>query len=280
MAAVGGARGGPILTEAPAPKPRRFGARNWIGLFSLIRRELIREYKWLGMTVVGPALQSVLFAAVFTLAGAGEGRVGALTFLEFLGAGLIISAVIQRGFEVTGYSIMFDKLESDGLQDILGAPLSPGEILTAYLVTATVVAGLIGGIVWIVLLPLGLGAPAHPLAALGFGLIVAATFSMIGLIAAILSKKWDALSGKETFVIMPLVFLSGTFFPLSAVPEGAWRTAFEANPVFYLVDGFRWAATGQAETDPLLAAGVALALFATAFAIAARMVATGYKLKP
>jgi ABC-2 type transport system permease protein len=166
------------------------------------------------------------------------------------------------------------------LQDILGAPLSPGEILTAYLVTATVVAGLIGGIVWIVLLPLGLGAPAHPLAALGFGLIIAATFSMIGLIAAILSKKWDALSGKETFVIMPLVFLSGTFFPLSAVPEGAWRTAFEANPVFYLVDGFRWAATGQAETDPLLAAGVALALFATAFAIAARMVATGYKLKP
>lgn len=278
MAALGG--GATILTKAAAPTPRRFGARNWIGLFNLIRRELIREYKWLGMTVVGPALQSVLFATVFTLAGAGEGRVGEISFLEFLGAGLIIAAIMQRGFEVTGYSIMFDKLESDGLQDILGAPLSAGEILTAYLVTATGVAGLIGAIVWLVMLPLGMGAPAHPLAALGFAIVIAATFSMIGLIASILSAKWDALSGKETFVVMPLIFLSGTFFPLAAVPEGTWTMVFQANPIFYLVDGFRWAATGQGETDPLIAAAVALGMFVVAFGIAARMLATGYKLKP
>ena len=104
--------------------------------------------------------------------------------------------------------------------------------------------------------------------------------AMVGLIAAIFSRKWDSFSGFETFLILPAVFLSGTFFPLSAVPEGAWQTAFQLNPIFYLVDGFRWGVLGASDASPLVSAGVAVVALLVLLAVASRLLATGYKLKP
>jgi ABC-2 type transport system permease protein len=268
------------LLKAGAPTVRRFGRINIIGLISLIRREFVRQGKWLGMAVLGPAIQSVLFASVFALAAGGTIRIDGIDFLAFLGAGLVMSAVMQRAMETTGFSIMFDKLEADGLQDLLSAPMSPMEILAGYLATAVGMGLLVGAAIWIVMALFGLGLPVHPLAALGFLIAAAAIFSLAGLVMAVFSAKWDGFAGKETFAVLPLIFLSGTFFPLSAVPEGAWQTAFQANPIYYLVDGFRWAATGRIESDPLTGGAVALGLFAVLFAICARLLATGYRLKP
>ena len=263
------------------PRPRHFGRFNWVGLLGLMRREAIRELRWFGMALVGPAIQAALFATVFSLAAGEQGMaVDGWNFLEFLGAGLVISAVMQRALETTGYSIMFDKLESGGLQDILGAPLTPMEILTAYLATAIAVSVSIGLFIWLVMSLFGLRLPVHPLAAVYFLCIAGGIFSMLGLIGAVFSKKWDSFSGKETFVVLPLIFLSGTFFPLSAVPEGPWRSVFQINPIYYLVDGFRWSATGRLESDPWLSAAVTAGLFLVLYSIAARLLATGYKLKP
>jgi len=231
--------------------------------------------------MIGPAIQAALFAMVFSLAAGERGlAVDGLDFLEFLAAGLVISAVMQRALETTGYSIMFDKLESGGLQDILGAPLSPMEVLSAYLVAAIGVSVSIGLIIWLVMALFGLGLPVHPFAAVYFLCMAGAVFSMLGLIGAIFSRKWDSFSGKETFLILPVIFLSGTFFPRSAVPDGVWQWLFQFNPIYYLVDGFRWSATGRLETDPWLSAGVVGGMFVIVFTVAARLIATGYKLKP
>ncbi|MDF1750633.1 MAG: ABC transporter permease [Alphaproteobacteria bacterium] len=263
------------------PRPRKFGPVNVVGLLSLVRREAMREMRWFGVTMIGPAIQAALFATVFSLAAGENGMaVDGWNFLEFLGAGLVISAVMQRALETTGYSIMFDKLESGGLQDILGAPLMPMEVLAAYLVTAISVSVSIGLIIWGVMSIFGLGLPVHPLASAYFLCIGGGTFSMLGLIGAIFSKKWDSFSGKETFVVLPLIFLSGTFFPLSAVPEGPWQLIFKLNPIYYLVDGFRWSVIGRLETAPLVSAGVTALVFLVLLAIGARLLATGYKLKP
>lgn len=272
------------IHDSTAPNPpviRQFRYANVIGLYSLFRREAKREIRWFGVAFIGPAIQAALFALVFSLAADDRGlAVDGLNFLEFLAAGLVISSIMQRGFETTGYSIMFDKLECDGLQDIMGAPLSPAEILTAYLAAAVAMALSIGVVIWLVMVPFGLGLPEHPLAVLFFAAISAAIFSLLGLIGAIFSRKWDSLAGKETFFMAPTIFLSGTFFPLSAVPEGPWRAVFQGNPLYYLVDGFRWAATGRLETDPWFSAFIALVLFIVTLAIASRLLATGYKLKP
>jgi len=269
------------LFDAAPPKPRLFGATNPVGFYNLVRREVLREIRWFGMVIVGPAVQAVLFASVFTLA-AGD-RISlpsGVDFLAFLGTGLILTSIMQRAVETTGYSIMFDKLESDGLQDILGAPLSPLEILLAYLVTAVVTSVAIGVVIGLAMTIFGLGFPVNPLATAFFAVISAAIFSMVGLIGAIFSRKWDSFSGFETFLILPAIFLSGTFFPLSAVPDGAWQTAFQLNPIFYLVDGFRWGVLGASDADPLVGAGVAIVALLLLLLAAGRLLATGYKLKP
>ncbi len=267
------------FADAGPPRPRLFRLANVIGLISLIRREALREIRWFGMVIVGPAIQAVLFASVFTLAAGDALTVDGLDFIQFLAAGLVASAAMQRAFETTGYSIMFDKLESGGLQDILGSPLSPLEILVSYLVTAVTAAVAVGAMIGVVMMPFGFDLPDNPVAAFLFLCLAAGIFSMAGLVNGIFSPKWDSFAGKETFLTLPIIFLSGTFFPISAVPEGAWRAVFQANPIYYLVDGFRWAATGRSETDPLIGAGIGLAVFAVLLAIAVRLLSTGYKLK-
>ena len=263
-----------------APRTRRFSFGNVLGLLNLIRREYLREMRWFGIAVAGPMIQSALFAMVFSLAARDIGLIDGVDFITFLTSGLVIAAVMQRAFETTGYSIMFDKLESDGLQDILGAPLNAAEILTAYIANAVAVSVVIGLGIWVVLSIFGLGWPVYPMAALFYLCLAAALFAAIGLVAAVFSKKWDSLSGKETFLMLPTIFLSGTFFPITAVPEGFWRALFQWNPIYYVVDGFRWSVTGRAETDLALGLAIILGVFALFLAAAAALFVTGRNIKP
>lgn len=265
---------------AGVPRVRRFGRVNWLGVVSLLMREIRREWRFFGVAVLGPALQASLFAAVFTLAaGRDVPDLGGLRFFEFLAPGLVIAAIMQRAFESTAYTVMFDKLEA-AIGDLLGAPMTAGEVLAGWIGSAAAISAAIGVTVALAMALFGLGAPAHPLTALWFVACAILLFAATGVLAAILSDKWDGLSGKETFMLVPLIFLSGTFFPLEAVPEGFWRAAFQANPIVYLVDGFRYGMTGQASTDPLLAGLVALAAALAMTAVAHAVFKSGYKIKP
>jgi ABC-2 type transport system permease protein len=252
---------------------------NWLGVQALLARELIREWRFFGPSILGPALQASLFAAVFRLAaGDHVPNLGGLSFFEFLAPGLILAAVMQRAFQSTAYTIMFDKLEAS-LSDLIGAPMSAAEVLAGWLISATAISFLIGVTVALAMIFFGLGVPVYPLLALYFALTAILLFAAIGVISAIVSTKWDGLSGKETFMLVPLVFLSGTFFPVDSVPEGIWRTLFQLNPIVYYVDGFRYAVTGTAATDVVTAMIVACAATLTLIAIAHTMLRTGYKLK-
>ena len=258
---------------AGAPRTRRFRRFHTMGVGSLMKRELKREWRFFGPAILGPALQSALFATVFALAAGGFG------IHAFLAPGLVIAAIMQRAFEATAYTVMFDKLEA-AIGDVLGAPLSSFEIVLGWITSAVVVSLGIGVSVWAAMLPFGIGLPNHPLAMIWFLVTSTVLFASLGLILSILSEKWDALAGKETFLMIPVIFLSGTFFPLSAVPEGAWRTLFQFNPIFYLVDGFRWSVADMADADPMRAGIVAGVAALVALFGAIRLVASGYRLKP
>lgn len=266
--------------SAGPPRPRQYPGWNPIGTYNLIRREVLRAVRWLAVVILGPAIQAVLFASVFILAAGDKLNSGGIDFLTFLGCGLVMAAVIQRAFESTGFSIMFDKLETGGLQDLLGAPLNPFEILAGYLGVGILTALFAGFGIWLIMALFGLGLPDHPLAALFFMVTAGGSFSMLGMINAIFSPKWDSFSGKETYALLPILFLSGAYFPISAVPEGPWRLIFQANPVHHLIDGFRWAVTGQTEADPLMGAGIAVLLLIVTVSIAAYLLATATRLKP
>ena len=270
------ARGDPLLGGPPIA--RRFGSINLRGLATFYRREFVRGMKIWSLTLAAPALRAILFASVFGLAIDRPGMtMSGMPFLEFLVPGLIVVAALERAFESSAFSMVYEKTEGI-FSDMAALPLTPGEIVIAYAAATVTGSVLVSAIVWAALFPIGGTLPVSPLALLFF---IAAGSLMVGLfsqISGLWARKWDYIISVQTFVFMPFVFLSGVFFSLDELSEGA-RFYAQFNPVFYIVDGVRYALTGQAEADPWLGAAVCLAVVAVLWAIAYRLFAIGYRYK-
>lgn len=260
------------------PLARRFGALNGRGLTTFYRREVHRGFKIWGITLAAPAIRALLFAGVFSLVvGDSEKIVLGMPFMEFLVPGLIAVAILERAFEASAFSIVYDKTEGI-FSDIAMLPLTPGELVMAY-VGAAVTAGLIGGtVVGAALLPLGGQIPAEPAALLFFAIAGSLIVGLFSQIAGLWAPKWDYINGVQVFIFMPFVFFSGVFFSLDQIPEALQPWA-RANPVFYIVDGVRFGITGRADADPLIGVVVTLVSILALAAVSYRLFAIGYRFK-
>ena len=260
------------------PRFRGLGALNWRGMWSLVRREQMRFWRYAGESIAGPAVSSLMFLAVFQLALGDEGPLPGVTMAQFLVPGIAMFSLAHSAFESAAVPLFNDKIEGI-ITDVLGAPLTPLEVISALalgaagnaLITTAVVLALMAVFVE---LPL-----VAPLAAFGFALAAALLFALLGLIVAICAERWDHYSAAETFLVFPIAVLSGAFFAVSSLPaEVQWL--FRANPVFHALEGFRFGFTGQSQEPPLLAAAVLAAMIAGLGLLAWRLYARGYKLKP
>ncbi|MDH3595052.1 MAG: ABC transporter permease [Rhodospirillales bacterium] len=261
------------------PAPRRFGAVNWRGLRTLVWRGVWRYFKMAWHTLGGPCISSLLLLAVFVLAAGGAGQmVPGIALAEFLVPGIVMFQLAHAAFENAAFPVLDDKLEGM-IGDILAAPLSPLEILAGYVLPA-VASGLMTGMAILGLGWLFADLRLHDLGALvGFALAAALLFALLGTFIGLWADRWEHYAMAENFVILPLGFLSGTFFTLSSLPEAA-RPLIALNPVFHAVGGVRYALTGYAETallpGALLLGGPILLLWLLLW----RLFATGYKIKP
>lgn len=271
----------------PSPTPpairqmgvRRFGRVNWLGLYTLSRREIMRFLSVWQQTILAPLMTSALFVIVFALAlGKQRGEVMGLPYLAFLGPGVLMMTVIQNAFANTSSSIISAKMQGN-IVDTLMPPLSATEILTGYLIGAVtrslLVAGAIGAGMALVI---GQGL-AHPLWALGFVVLGALLMGGLGLLAGILAQKFDQMAVITNFVVTPLSFLSGTFYSIEAL-SGPLRVLAYWNPIFYLIDGARYGIAGV--SDAPVSRGFAVCALAVALVLftAWRWLATGYRMKP
>jgi ABC-2 type transport system permease protein len=251
---------------------------NWRGLWTLYRRDALRYLRYGVESIGGPAVSSLLFLAVFSLALGGRGEMApGVTLVQFIAPGIVIFSLIHSAFESAAAPIMYDKLEGM-IGDVIGAPLTSLEIVAGYLLSATG-SGLVTGTVVLALMAVFVDLPLHaPLIVLGFAVAASALFALIGIIVGLWSDRWDNYSAAETFVILPLGLLSGAFFNLQGVPEGA-RWLFDFNPVFHAVQGFRFGFIGAAETPVAVSAAVLVGLDLVLGALAWRLFALGYKIK-
>jgi ABC-2 type transport system permease protein len=257
---------------------RRFGRFNWLGLWTLT----LREVQWFTnvwtQTLAAPVATAALFMVVFSLAlGQARPPVDGFPFAHFLAPGILMMTVIQNAFANTSSSVLISKVQGN-IVDTLMPPLSPGELLTGY-IGGGVARGFFVSIgVGVAIFPIvGIGL-AHPFWALAFVGAGSALMALVGLIAGILAQKFDHLAALTNFVVTPLSFLSGTFYSLDVLPP-AMRTAIQLNPIFYLIDGMRFASLGSGDAHPLLGLGVVLAADAALAYLAWRWLRTGYKLK-
>lgn len=258
---------------------RRFGAVNWMGLRTLAWRETRRGLKDYNYQVLGPVVSSLLYLAVFHLAIStigSEGADGGL--LDFIAPGLIIFVACEKAFENACGSLIFDKHERV-IADLLMAPLSSAERVCGYLGGASATGIVVGMAVALVTLLFATLSVMEPWALVFFLLMGTMMHGFIGILVGIWAEKWDSYSAVHTFLLLPLSFLSGVFYRIDNLPDLA-QTLIRLNPVFYIIDGFRFGMTGTASADPWLGAMVLLAVNAALFTMSYVWLRRGYRLKP
>ena len=266
---------------------RRFGHVNWLGLWTLYQKETRRFLKVAAQTVFAPVITNLLFLMVFSVALSRrelEIQGQPVAFASFMAAGLVTMSIIQNAFANSSSSLLVAKVQGN-IVDVLMPPISPAE-LTAALAGGAVTRGICVAVVsWIALSAwaMAVGAPplmiSHLWAVLFFGLSAALMMALIGIIGGIWAEKFDHLATVTNFLITPLAFLSGTFYSVSRLPE-PWHTISQYNPVFYLIDGFRYGIIGVHESN-LLAGAVFISLANLVLLLVCwRCFRTGYRLKP
>ena len=259
--------------------PRRYGFVNARGCWTLFHRGMLRFFRFSWHSLGGPCVSSLLFLAVFALAGARNGMVAPdLPVIAFLAPGIVVFSLCITAFEGAAMPVLDDKLQGT-IADLLAAPLSPLEMLAGYVVPACCQALISGALVLALTLAFVDYHPVSVALAVVMAICVALMFALIGVLAGLWADKWEHYGAAETFILLPLGFLSGSFFSTASLPE-SWRELMALNPVFLAVNAFRYGLTGNSEATVLLAPLVLLALNLALAGLAWRLFARGYKIRP
>lgn len=248
------------------------------GFLAHTGKEVRRFLKVWAQTLGAPVVTTLLFLAVFVLAlGDTRREVGGIPYLEFLGAGLVMMALAQNAFANSSSSLVISKVQGN-LVDLLMAPLPPAALLGGFVAGAVARGLLVAAVVLAVMWPIvGFRAP-DPLLALAAAGLGAAMLGLLGVLAGLWAEKFDQMATVTNFVITPLAFLSGTFYSVERLPEPL-RLLAHADPLFWMIDGFRAGLTGHADGNaPLGILGLAVVNLAL-WGLAHGLVRRGWRLR-
>jgi ABC-2 type transport system permease protein len=228
------------------PEPRRYQGANWGGLKTLYVREVRRFWKVGVQTVFAPVVTSLLYMMVFAVAtqGAHDPAPG-VRFAAFVGPGLIMMSILNNAFANSSSSILQAKMQGLAV-DFLTPPLSPLELTVGFILGAATRGIVVGVVTGLCVLPFASLSVAHPWAVIYFGLTSSFIMGMVGVLAGLWAEKFDHMAAVTNFVVMPLTFLSGTFYLADRLPQ-PFQTISHFNPMFYMIDGFRYGFIGFAD---------------------------------
>ncbi len=221
---------------------------NYLCFFTLVKKEVFRFLKVGIQTIIGPAISSLLFLAVFSLAlGRSIESINGVNLPYFIAPGLIMMTMLQNSFANSASSIGQSKFQGN-IVDILMAPLNNIELALGYII-GSVCRGLICGLATTLGVLIFVPLQIYSLSALLFyALMGCIMMGALGTIVGIWADKWDQQQGVTNFIVLPLTFLSGTFYSISRLPE-FWQIVSSFNPFFYNIDGFRYAFTGVSDSS-------------------------------
>ena len=244
-----------LISTRPAglPQPRRYPGINWIGVQTLYLREVRRFWKVGAQTVAAPVVTTLLYMLVFVVALQGaRPPLHGTPFALFVAPGLIMMAVLNNAFANASSSLIQAKIMGTAT-DFLTPPLSPLELTMGFTLGAATRGAVVGLVTALCVLPFAPLGVANVFAIVWFALAASFIMGMTGILAGLWSEKFDHLSAVQNFIVMPMTFLSGTFYLVDNLPE-PFRSFSRYNPFFYLIDGFRYGFIGHAESN--LAVGV------------------------
>ncbi len=257
---------------------RRFGLINWVGFWTLYKKEVLRFLIVWIQTILSPIISSLLFFMVLSVAiGSSRSEMLGFPFMTFLAPGLIAMQVIQQSFSHSSSSFMIGKIQGN-IVDILYAPLSPGEVTLAVSLAATTRSFMIG-IVSLIVFKFLVDIEIKNIYALVFYTFISSfILGSVGTIAGMWSEKFDHMASITNFLIVPLSFLSGTFYTIDNLPNFL-QVISKCNPFFYMIDGFRYSFLEKADGS-IFIGSLYLSMLAILFwLISYLLYKRGYKLK-
>ena len=249
------------------------------GVWALYRYELSRTWRTIWQSVATPVITTALYFIVFGAAiGSRMREVGGVSYGAFIVPGLMMLSLLTQSISNAAIGIYFPKFAGT-IFEILSAPLSSIEAVTAYVgaaATKSVVIGLI------ILLTATLFVPVridHPLWMVAFLILTSVAFSLFGFIIGVWAKNFEQLAIMPALIVTPLTFLGGAFYSIDMLPP-FWRAASLFNPVVYLVSGFRWSFYSEGDVPVAASLGFTALFIAGCLAVLVWIFRTGWRLKP
>jgi ABC-2 type transport system permease protein len=248
------------------------------GFLALFRKEMLRFWKVVVQTVVAPVVTALLYLLIFSHVLEAHVLVyPGVSYTAFLVPGLVMMSMLQNAFSNSSSSLIQSKITGN-IVFVLLPPLSYLEFFLAYL-GASILRGLVVGLgVWVVTLWFAPAYIAHLGWLLVFSILSCGLMGALGIVAGIWAEKFDQLAAFQNFIILPLTFLSGVFYSLHSLPP-FWQAISKWNPVFYMIDGFRFAFIGHSDADPGWGILVVTLCFMALSALTLLMLRSGYKLR-
>lgn len=270
----------------PLPEPGVPVIRNvnWAGMKTLYVKEVRRFFKVQMQTIWAPAVTTLLYLVIFTVALGGNGRHVTLggqdvRFADFIAPGLIVMGMLQNAFANASFSLLVGKIQGT-IVDYLMPPLSVGELLAALTGGAVTRAFLVGAAVWaaMALWPDVRVVPAHLWAVLWFGFLGSLFLAFLGVLTSIWAEKFDHAAAVTNFVVAPLTLLSGTFYSVEKLAP-TFQAISHANPFFYIISGFRYGFLGVADSPVLFGTMVILGIDVVLGLVCFTLLRKGWKIK-
>lgn len=248
------------------------------GFLTLLYKEVLRFWKVSFQTVAAPVLTSLLYLLIFSHVLEQHVKVYEnVSYTAFLVPGLVMMSVLQNAFANSSSSLIQSKVTGN-IIFVLLPPISYRQFFAAYVLAAIVRGFVVGlGVLVVTLWFVGLSWQA-PLWILVFATLGGAIMGALGVIAGIWAEKFDQLAAFQNFIIVPLTFLSGVFYSIHSLPP-FWQQVSHFNPIFYMIDGFRYGFFGVSDVSPLMSLGVVAACFVVLTAFTLWLLRIGYKLR-
>ena len=251
---------------------------NGYGVWAIYRFEMARALRTIWQSLVTPVITTSLYFVVFGAAmGSHMNTIQGVPFGAYIVPGLIMLSLFTQSIFNGSFGIYFPKFTGT-IYELLSAPVSPVEIVLAYVGAAATKSAVLG---LIILATSTLFVPLqvlHPIEMLSFLILISATFSLFGFIIGIWANGFEQLQMVPMLVVTPLTFLGGSFYSIDMLP-GIWRTISLFNPVVYLISGFRWTFYGAADIGIWVSLSATLGFFFLCLLIVGWMFKTGYRLK-
>lgn len=221
---------------------------NWIGLYTMVRREYERTLRVAIQTLVAPVISAALYIFIFgTVIGTKIDDFAGVPYISFVFPGILMLSIINASFASASSALYFARW-SRAIEEILIAPFAYVEMLIGYVGSAIVRALMVAFLILLVGLAFGAVTLVNPIGFVLYTMGIAAIFAMLGILTALWAESFEQLQSLNTFVITPLTYLGGIFYSITFLPELA-QTITRWNPFFYFADGIRSSMIGYSEAN-------------------------------